>query len=185
VAKKVVAGARTKIQTTKFILKGTLIRMIKLDKHLLAEMNNKSRVAKRKRAHYTFHKTDDDTLQRMLNAMQPGTYLQPHKHENPDKREVFLVLTGKFLVVEFEENGNITDHMILDANSHQYAAEIAERVYHTVICLAPDSIAYEIKDGPYRPIDDKNFASWAPKEGDPDCAVYIDKILKELNIQIS
>ena len=74
--------------------------MIKVDKQLLSEMNVKSRNAQRKRAHHTFHKSDDDTLQRMLNAMQPGTYLQPHKHENPDKREVFLVLTGKFLVVE-------------------------------------------------------------------------------------
>lgn len=159
--------------------------MIKIDQNLLDEMNQKSRVTKRGRAHYTFHKSDDDTLQRMLNAMQPGTYLQPHKHEDPDKREVFLVLTGKFLVVEFEETGNIVDYMILDANHLQFAGEIAERRFHTVICLAPDSIAYEIKDGPYRPIDDKNFASWAPKEGDPDCAAYINKILKELNIQIS
>ncbi|MCD4729519.1 MAG: hypothetical protein K8R74_02885, partial [Bacteroidales bacterium] len=62
---------------------------------------------------------------------------------------------------------------------------IKERVYHTVVCLVSDSIAYEIKDGPYKPIDDKNFASWAPKEGDPSCADYIDKILKELKIQIS
>lgn len=159
--------------------------MIKIDQKLLDEMNLKSRVAKRGRAHYTFHKSDDDTLQRMLNAMQPGTYLQPHKHENPDKQEIFLVLSGKFLVVEFEEDGKISDYMILDAISHQFAAEVAERVFHTVICLAPDSIAYEVKDGPYKPIDDKNFASWAPKEGDPDCAEYIHKILKELNIQIS
>ena len=159
--------------------------MIKINKHMLEEINHKSRIASRNRAHYTFHKSDDDTLQRMLNAMQPGTYLQPHKHENPDKREVFLVLTGKFLVVEFDENGIIKDHMILDAKSHQHAAEIAERIYHTVICMKPDSIVYELKDGPYNPIDDKNFASWAPKEGDPECAAYIDKILNELNIQIS
>ncbi|RLC24507.1 MAG: cupin fold metalloprotein, WbuC family [Deltaproteobacteria bacterium] len=159
--------------------------MIKIDQKLLDEMNLKSRSAKRGRAHYTFHKTDDDTLQRMLNAMQPGTYLQPHKHENPDKREVFLVLSGKFLVVEFEENGDIADHLILDASSQQFAGEIAERKFHTVICLAPDSIAYEIKDGPYKPIDDKNFASWAPKEGDPGCTEYINKILKELIVQIS
>lgn len=159
--------------------------MKRTDKQLLDEMNAKSRIASRKRAHYTFHKSDDDTLQRMLNAMQPGTYLRPHKHENPDKREVFLVLTGKFLVVEFDDAGEIVDFMILDAKAHQHAAEIAEQTYHTVICLAPDSIAYEIKDGPYDPIDDKNFASWAPKEGEDGCDGFIQKILNELNIQIS
>ncbi len=159
--------------------------MIKIDQNLLDEMIVKSRLAKRGRAHFTFHKSDDDTMQRMLNAMQPGTYLQPHKHENPDKREVFLVLTGKFLVVEFDENGKITDHMILDAQSNFHAAEIAERVIHTVICLAPDSIAYELKDGPYDQVDDKNFAVWAPKEGDDGCDDFMNNILMELNIQIS
>ena len=158
--------------------------MKKIDKQLLKDMNSKSRIAPRKRAHYTFHKSDDDTLQRMLNAMQPGTYLQPHKHEDPDKREVFLVLTGKFLVVEFDRHGKIVDHVILDAHDQLHAAEIAERTYHTVICLAPDSIAYEIKDGPYDPIDDKNFASWAPKEGENGCEKYLESILDQLNITL-
>ena len=156
--------------------------MIKIDSTLLNEMAAKARVAKRKRAHFTFHKSDDDTLQRMLNSMQPGTYLQPHKHENPDKREVFICLTGKMVVVEFDETGNITEHMVLDPTTKNYAAEVAQRTYHTVICLEPNSIAYELKDGPYYPIDDKNFASWAPREGDEGCEEYNRKILRDLNI---
>ena len=158
--------------------------MIKIDANLLNEMADKARAAKRQRAHYTFHKSDDDTLQRMLNSMQPGTYLQPHKHEDPDKREVFICLTGKMLVVEFDEKGNIAEYMILDAGSKEYAAEIAPRTYHTVICLEPNSIAYELKDGPYEPIDDKNFASWAPKEGDEGCDEYNRKIINSLQISI-
>ena len=119
----------------------------------------------------------DDTLQRMINSMQPGTYLRPHKHEDPDKREVFIGLTGKFVVIEFDEVGNITDHMILDPSTMNYAAEIDARVYHSVICLEPNSTAYELKDGPYNPIDDKNFASWAPKEGDDNCKEFNQKLL--------
>jgi cupin fold WbuC family metalloprotein len=153
-----------------------------IDKKLLTEIIEKSRVAERKRAHYIFHKTDDDPIQRMLNAMQPGTYLQPHKHENPDKREVFLALTGKLLVVLFNDTGKITNHMLLDPSKLDYAMEIPARVYHTVLCLEPDSIAYEIKDGPYNKLDDKDFASWAPKEGDPDCQSYLDKILAQLGL---
>lgn len=155
-----------------------------IGKELLTEIIEKSRKAERKRAHFVFHKTDDDPIQRMLNAMQPGTYLQPHKHESPDKREVFLGLTGKLLVVLFDMNGQITNHMILDPSKLEYAMEIPARTFHTVICLEPDSIAYEIKDGPYDPIDDKNFASWAPKEGDTDCQKYLDKILNELGLDL-
>ena len=158
--------------------------MIKIDSVLLNKMAVKSGRAKRRRAHLTFHKSNDDTLQRMLNAMQSGTYLQPHKHEDPDKREVFICLTGKMLVVEFDEKGNITGYMILDPSTKNYATEIAPRVYHTVICLEPNSIAYEIKDGPYNPEDDKNFASWAPKEGDKECKEYNRKIINSLRISI-
>ena len=38
-------------------------------------------------------------------------------------------------------------------------------------------MAYEIKDGPYNPIDDKNFAPWAPKEGSEDVPEYIERLL--------
>ena len=88
--------------------------MIKIDQNLIADLAEKARNSDRKRINFNFHKVPGDPLQRLLNVMQPGTYLQPHKHENPDKREVFIALTGKFLALEFDEQGNITDSMILD-----------------------------------------------------------------------
>jgi len=114
--------------------------------------------------------------------MQPGTYLQPHKHENPDKREVFIALKGKFIALEFDDYGNITDSMVLDPTKGNYAAEVAERTYHSVICLEPDSVIYELKDGPYDPNDDKHFANWAPKEGEKECEEFINKILIDYGI---
>ena len=36
----------------------------------------------RKRKNFNFHKTFDDPINRMLNAIEPGSYIQPHKHEN-------------------------------------------------------------------------------------------------------
>ncbi|MCF8367775.1 MAG: WbuC family cupin fold metalloprotein [Bacteroidales bacterium] len=158
--------------------------MKKINSELIREMISKARASNRKRVNYNFHTEMSDTLQRMLNAMQPGTYLQPHKHQNPDKREVFIVLTGKFVVVQFDENGAVTDHMILDTSKNQFAAEMDARVYHTIICLAPNSVIYELKDGPYDPSDDKNFAPWAPSEGDEGCSQYLNAILTELNISL-
>ena len=121
-------------------------------------------------------------LQRLINAMEPGTYVHPHKHEHPDKREVFLVLTGTLLVVEFDENGIITDHIILNRNIGNYGVEIAQRTYHTIISIEKGSVAFEMKDGPYDPADDKCFATWAPPENSPDCPAYIQNILVKLNI---
>ena len=156
--------------------------MIKINSALLKEMMNKARQSERGRINYNFHFGGDDPLQRMLNSMQPGTYLQPHKHQNPDKREVFMALTGKFVVIQFHDDGRIADHMILDPKNNDYAAEVPARTYHTIICLEPDSIIYELKDGPYNPNDDKHFAPWAPKEGEEGCIGYLESLLEQMEI---
>lgn len=151
----------------------------------MRDICSKSGASTRKRINHNFHRLPSDTLQRMLNAMQPGTYLQPHKHENPDKREVFIALTGKFVVIEFDDDGLVTDYMLLEPANKEFAAEVAERRYHTIICLEPDSVIYELKDGPYDPADDKNFAPWAPKEGEAGCVDFLNKVLSELGIFIN
>lgn len=133
---------------------------------------------------YNFHSGPEDTLQRMLNAMEPGTYIQPHKHENPDKREVFFALSGTLCIVTFENDGRIRDYAVLKAGGECSGAEIPERTFHTVISLEPGSVAYEIKDGPYVPIDDKNFAAWAPAENSPDAGPWLTHLLQKLNLSI-
>ena len=157
--------------------------MIKIDNHLLDQTSAKAKNSPRRRMNHNFHNEYSDTLQRMLNAMEPLSYIQPHKHENPDKREAFFALRGRFIVVEFDELGNITDHTLLDPLTGNYGAEIAERTYHTIIALDPDTVAYEVKDGPYVPIDDKNFASWAPSEGSAEAANYLIGIIDQTGIQ--
>jgi cupin fold WbuC family metalloprotein len=158
--------------------------MKKINAGLISSLNSKASGSIRKRTNYNFHDGPNDPLQRMLNAMQPGTYLQPHKHENPDKREVFLALTGKFVVIQFNDDGTICDHMILEPLNQEFAAEVGPRTYHTIICLAPDSIIYEIKDGPYDPADDKHFALWAPREGGQGTSEYLTRLLNQLGIPV-
>ncbi|MCX6266256.1 MAG: hypothetical protein NTW16_02715, partial [Bacteroidetes bacterium] len=41
-----------------------------------------------------------------------------------------------------------------------------------------DAVAYEVKDGPYSPANDKNFAPWAPKEGDAGTTDYLTSLVK-------
>jgi len=156
--------------------------MEKINTQLLKSLNQTAGASPRKRINHNFHEGPGDPLQRMLNAMQPGTYLQPHKHENPDKREVFIALTGRFVVIQFYDDGSIADHMILDPAMKEVGAEVGARTYHTIISLAPDSVIYELKDGPYDPADDKHFADWAPAEGDPGCNAYLLHLLDLLNI---
>lgn len=154
--------------------------MIKINENLIEKVSAIARSSIRKRTNLNFHDKSEALMQRMLNAMEPGTYIQPHKHENPDKSEAFFCLRGKILVVEFEEDGQVRDHILLDASKGNYGCEINPRTYHCIVSMETGSVAYELKDGPYDPTIDKHFAPWAPAEGDPDAADYLKNLLKKL-----
>ena len=153
----------------------------KINRSQLLKVISEAQKSKRRRKNYNYHQSFCDPINRMLNAIEPGSYIQPHKPENPDKREVFLLLTGKLLVVFFDNSGNISEHVILD-NKENFGVEIPPAVWHTIIALEPGTIVYEVKDGPYSVSDDKNFARWAPKEGDEDCDDYLNNLLSKLNL---
>lgn len=155
--------------------------VFKINRSQLLKVISEAQKSERKRKNYNYHNTFNDPINRMLNAIEPGSYIQPHKHEDPDKREVFLLLKGKLLVVFFDNSGNISEHVVLD-NKENYGVEIPPAVWHTIIALERGTIVYEVKDGPYSVSDDKNFACWAPKEGDEDCDDYLNNLLLKLNL---
>jgi len=156
--------------------------MIHINHKLLKVTSSKAEQSGRLRMNHNFHKDLSDTLQRMLNAMEPHTYVQPHKHEEPDKREIFVILKGRIVVIEFDDDGEIVDHVILDRKAGNYGVEISPGKWHSLISLEKGSAVYEVKDGPYHQIDDKNFANWAPKEGEATCMGFNKNILKQLQI---
>ena len=156
--------------------------MIKtINKALIINLAEEAKRTERKRKNLNYHQSFNDPINRMLNAIEPGSYIQPHKHENPDKREVFFLLQGSFVVVFFNDSGNIIDHVILD-NIENYGVEIPPAVWHTIISLEPGSVVYVVKDGPYSEKDDKNFAAWAPTEGDKNCTEYLKQLLSQLKL---
>ncbi len=157
--------------------------MYKIDISIINDLSQKAKASERRRMNLNIHKTDDDMLQRFLNAMEPGTYIRPHKHEMPHKRELFAVVRGEFLVLEFDDFGHVTDHFILSQDTGNFAVEIDPAIWHTVIALKVSSVALEVKDGPYNPKDDKIFAEWAPAEGDHAAAkAFLDAELNKLGI---
>jgi cupin fold WbuC family metalloprotein len=90
-----------------------------------------------------------------------------------------MVLRGRILVVEFDDDGVIIDFTVLSAEANCWGAEIPANTWHTIISLESGSVAYEVKDGPYIPITDKNFALWAPKEGDEGVQQYLKDIIQQ------
>jgi len=137
--------------------------------------------AARKRCNRNFHRDYADPVNRMLNAMEPEAYFPPHRHESPPKREIFIILRGRVLVVEYGDGGEIKDHTVLARDGGDIGVEIAPRVWHSIIPLE-SSVVFEVKDGPYDKDTDKDFAPWAPAENDPGAHVFTETILRRLRL---
>jgi len=157
--------------------------MVYINSTLLDFLSEQAKRSARKRKNHNFHNCPSDTLQRMLNALEPETYIRPHKHEHPPKREAFIILRGKMVIIEFDEAGLVTGHLVADAGNGAFGAEVQAGVYHCIICLEPSTVYYELKDGPYDVSNDKVFAPWSPPEGDVGARSFINSLKIKLGLQ--
>jgi cupin fold WbuC family metalloprotein len=148
-----------------------------IDRKLLDETTQKAKQSARLRMNYNFHESLDDPVNRLINAMEPATYLRPHRHKNPDKNEIFLLLRGKAALFLFDDEGRVTEKVILDPLNGVYGGEIPAEVWHTLIVLASGSVVYEIKQGPFVPLSAENMAPWSPPPEDREgVKKYMDRL---------
>lgn len=144
----------------------SIIRMKIINEALLNETTRRAKQSPRLRMNYNFHERLDDPVNRLLNALEPGTYLRPHRHLNPKKDEIFLLLRGRIAVFLFDNKGGITETQILDPKEGVYGAEIKAGTWHGLLVLESGSVIYEIKEGPFAPLAPENFAPWSPAPED-------------------
>jgi len=126
----------------------------------------------RLRMNYNFHQ-HEEPVQRFLNAVEPGSYVRPHRHADPPKWELFVCLRGRGAAVVFDDGGKILEVHRVDPARGEFAVEIAAGVWHSIIGLAPGSVFLEVKEGPYEPKDAGVFAPWSPTPDDPGVSVFL------------
>jgi len=163
---------------TKLALDNPQGDLIVLSRAALDETIAASRVSARRRIIRPYHRSNDDNLHRMFNAIQPGSYARPHRHLEPPKAEAWIVLRGKLLFVAFLEDGSIEEAIVLESGGEHFGVDLVPGRYHTILALEPDTVIYEVKSGPYTRATDKEFAPWAPAEGAPDVDVYMAELLR-------
>jgi cupin fold WbuC family metalloprotein len=144
----------------------------------MAEAIALSRQSPRGRIICPFHPSAGDTLHRMLNVIQPRSYIQPHRHGTPPKAESIVVLQGAIGCVIFNDLGAVEQVHVLGANRTGFGIDIHPGVFHTFFALEADTVLFEAKQGPYEKISDKDFAVWAPKEGAEEAAAYLDQLYR-------
>jgi len=156
--------------------------MIKITLDLIDKVTEQARTSPRLRMNYNFHPELGDPVQRLLNALEPWTYIRPHKHTT--KEESFVLLRGTVLAVVFNTDGTIRDHAVLSAASGILGVEFEENCYHMLTSLETGSAVYEIKEGPFVPHTEGSSAPWAPKEGSPEAKDFLNTVFHDLGLEM-
>ncbi|MDD1149329.1 cupin fold metalloprotein, WbuC family [Pseudomonas protegens] len=142
-----------------------------LDQALFSDLAEKALANPRGRQHHNFHAMEEP-CHRMAVGLQPSTYVPPHRHLSADKAETLLVLKGRLGVLIFDEAGQVLGKRVLQAGGDCVGVDLPAGVFHGLVVLEPDSLMFECKAGPYRPVSEGELASWAPREGEPGVAQY-------------
>ena len=138
---------------------------------LLSEVAGEARRSPRKRQNYNFHEMAD-TVHRLLNSLEPGTYIRPHRHLNREKTETAIAVAGRIGVIFFADDGERQDWRVIAPSSEVCGVEVPPGTWHTFVALEPGSVFFEVKAGPYHPPADDELAPWAPPEGAPEAAAF-------------
>jgi cupin fold WbuC family metalloprotein len=144
---------------------------------LLDQTLTRAKASARLRMNHNFHASDAANLHRFLNALVYGTYVTPHRHVTPPKPEAFLVLAGQVALFVFDDAGEIL-HCYRLGEEGLLGVDLEPGRWHSIAALSPSAVLYEVKPGPYVPLSDKDFAPFAPREGDAAAAPYLAALLE-------
>jgi len=152
-----------------------------IDDVLVNDVAEAAKNSARQRSSYSMHLSNEDKVQRLVSVLEPNSYVRPHKHENPDKVEIFVILRGKLLVAVFAEDGRVAEHLVLTAGQSPWGVEVPPGAWHMTLALEPATAIYEVVEGPWEEHSHKKYPDWAPAEEDKKAAQeFIARVRQEL-----
>ena len=123
------------------------------DKEFLDQLLDKASVSERLRQNFDLRNSSEDTSQRMLNALQPGTVVPVHNH--PDTVESVICLCGKLEEIFYKPSDTDSSRFeemsrhLLCPDEGKYGMQIPAGVWHSINVMEP-SVIFEAKDGAYK-----------------------------------
>jgi len=144
-----------------------------IGRDFLERVSSQAKASPRRRRNHNFHASESDTCNRLLNAIEPDSYIQPHCHNDATKDETLVAVRGRLGVIFFDERGAVTATAVLAPAGESVGVNIPHGMYHTLVALDPGSVFFEAKAGPYVPLTSREKAPWAPAEGEPRASSYL------------
>lgn len=123
---------------------------MKITQALLDSLTEKAKVSPRLRMNFDLRNTPADTSQRMLNAIEPGSFLPIHRHRHSS--ETVVCLRGHIREVFYNDKGEVTEMIDLVPASECVALNVPIGQWHTVEVLESGTVILEVKDEAYSPL---------------------------------
>lgn len=146
----------------------------------LTQLTAEARINPRKRKNLNLHASDGFCCHRLFNAIEPGAYIRPHRHLDPNKDETFVIVSGALGVIMFADDGSIESSVVLTAGGPAIAVDIPHGRFHGVVCFATGTVFFESKSGPYLPLLPEEQAAWAPADGSDDAPGYLASLALQI-----
>jgi len=147
-----------------------------LSSNEVREFFSRANESSRRRAPKILHEKGD-YLNKVFNFILSDSYMHPHLHPGEEKIEKMYLIEGAFALLLFDEQGEITNTVILEKGGREQI-DVPAFTWHTYVMLTDEVIVYETMEGVYHPETWKKMASWAPIENAHDALGYL-AILKE------
>ena len=126
---------------------------MKITQAILDDLTAKARVSPRLRMNLDLRDTDEDTSQRMLNAIEPGSEVPIHRHQKTS--ETVVCLRGRLVEEYYDElERTCTERMELSPDGPIVALNIPAGQWHTVQALESGTVILEMKNGKFEPLSD-------------------------------
>jgi len=126
---------------------------MKITQAILDDLTAKAKVSPRLRMNMDLRDSAEDTSQRMLNAIEPGSPLPIHRHQNTS--ETVVCLRGRLVEEFYDDLERIcTERIELSPGGPIVALNIPAGQWHTVQALESGTVILEMKNGKYEPISD-------------------------------
>lgn len=116
-----------------------------IDTKLLDAVTAQAKDSPRLRMNFDLRNTPIDQSQRMLNALEPGTVMPIHRHRTTS--ETVAVLRGKVKWLYYNDQGTLTDTIIVEAGGDICGLSVPMGQWHSLECLESGSVILETKDG--------------------------------------
>jgi cupin fold WbuC family metalloprotein len=126
-----------------------------IDSQLLAAVTEQAKNSPRLRMNYNFHESMDAKSQRLLNALEMGTELPIHRHQHT--AETYILLQGSIRVLFYNKKKELINSTILNPQEGKFGIDIPAGQFHTIEILENGSVIFEVKDGPYTPLEEKDI----------------------------